>query len=103
MPSPEIVDRSQSITVIPGEAANFFCLGYSHGTLKYDWKKKNSKNLLSSSKTTECTQDNTMTYSISNTQPSAEGWYCCVATNEGGSVEECAWLEVDSELSDTVS
>ena len=59
MPCPEIVDISQSITVIPGKAANFFCLAYSHGTLKYDWKKKNSKNLLSSSKTTECTQDNT--------------------------------------------
>jgi len=39
-----------------------------------------------------------VTYSIDITQPSDEGWYCCVATNECGDVEECAWLEVDSKL-----
>jgi len=37
-------------------------------------------------------------YSINNTTPSDEGWYCCVVTNECGAVEECAWLEIDSEL-----
>ena len=35
------------------------------------------------------------TYFINSTQPLDEGWYCCVATNECGDVEECAWLEVD--------
>ena len=76
----------------------FDCLAYSFSTLKYNWKKKNSTTSLSSLQATECTQDDTVTYSIANTQPSAEGWYCCVATNEcGRNVEECAWLEVDSE------
>ena len=28
---------------------------------------------------------------ISNVQPSNEGWYCCLATNERGMVKECAW------------
>ena len=33
---------------------------------------------------------------VSNVQLSDEGWYCCVVTNDYGSVEECAWLEVNS-------
>ena len=83
---------------MPGEVAKFDCLAYSHSSLQYNWKKKNSTRLLSSSKALECTQDNAVTYFINETQPSDEGWYCCVATNECGDVEECAWLEVDSEL-----
>jgi len=43
-------------------------------------------------------EDSTSMCSISRIQPSHEGWYCCVASNECGSVQECAWLEVDSKL-----
>ena len=74
--------------------AKFDCLAYSHSSLQYNWKKKYSTSLLTSLK---ATQDDTVYYSIDNTQPSDEGWYCCVATNECGSVEKCAWLEMDSE------
>jgi len=100
VPCPEIIEAPLNITILPGEIAKFDCLAYSHSSLQYNWKKKNYRGSLSSSKTTKCTQDNTVTYSIDNTQPSDEGWYCCVATNECGNVEECAWLEVDSELSE---
>ena len=42
----------------------------------------------------------TSVYSLAvhNVQLSDEGWYCCVATNEGGSRTDCAWLEVNSKL-----
>ena len=97
VPCAEIIVAPLNITLIPGEIAKFDCLAYSLGSLKYNWKKKTSTGLLFSSKATECTQDNIVTFSIGNTQPSDEGWYCCVAANEcGRHVEECAWLEVDS-------
>ena len=98
VPCPEIIAAPLNITLIPGETAKFDCLAYSLGSLKYNWKKK-STSILPSSKATECTQDYTVTFSIGNTQPSDEGWYCCVANNEYGDVEECAWLEVDSKWS----
>ena len=97
VPCPEIIQAPLSITTLPRKIAKFECLAYSHTSLQYGWKKKNSTSLLSSSKTTECTQDNKVSFSIDTTQPSNEGWYCCVATNECGDMEECAWLEVDSE------
>ena len=95
VPCPEILKAPVGTTIVPGEVAKFDCLAYSHSTLQYTWKKKNSTSVLYTSK---AIQDNTVAYSINNTQPSDEGWYCCVATNECGDVEECAWLEMDSEL-----
>ena len=74
----------------------FKCLAYSHTTLLYKWKK--TKELLSSVKTI-FVQNEAVEYSINITQPSDEGWYCCVATNECGAVDECAWLEMDSKSS----
>ena len=74
----------------------FKCLAYSHTTLLYKWKK--TKELLSSAKAI-FVQNEAVEYSINITQPSDEGWYCCVATNECGAVDECAWLEMDSKSS----
>jgi len=81
--------------MIPGKMANFSCLAYSHGSLKYKWTERKPK--MASQPNT--IQSNELFYTINNTQPSDEGWYCCVATNECGDVEECAWLEIDSEYS----
>ena len=40
----------------------------------------------------------TLVYNLGlhNVTVSDEGWYCCTATNEGGTTTECAWLEVNS-------
>ena len=62
--------------------------------------KDGSKTLPSSSKV--LMEEATSRCSISKTQPSHEDWYCCVATNECGSVQECAWLEVDSKYKDHI-
>jgi len=93
VPCPEILQVPHNITTLPGQMVNFTCLAYSHTTLQYKWKR--TKELLSSSKTT-CAQNDAEEYSINITKPSDEGWYCCVATNECGDVDECAWLEMDS-------
>ena len=96
VPCPEIVNVPINTTVTPGDVANFRCLAYSHGSLNYKWRKHQSKELPSSVKV--LMEDSTSRCSISKVQPSLEGWYCCEVTNECGSVEECAWLEVDSKL-----
>jgi len=83
------------------------CLALSFGLLKYDWSKHNGT--LPRTAVKSCGHDilfnphdeeATAIYSLAvfNVQPSDEGWYCCVATNEGGSTMDCAWLEVDSKF-----
>ena len=96
VPCPEIVQAPLNVTVKPGDMANFSCLAFSHSTLKYEWKDNGHKKLASHSVVFK--QGDTMVYFINNTQPFFEGFYCCVAINECGSVQECAWLEVDSKL-----
>ena len=97
VPCPEILEAPVRARAIPGEVAKFDCLAYSFSSLQYSWRKRYSRSVLYDS---EAIQNHAVTYSINNTQPSDEGWYCCIANNECGSVEECAWLEVDSELSE---
>ena len=83
------------------------CLALSFGLIKYDWNKHDG--ILSQKALKSYAQNvlfnppgegTTDFYSLtmSNVQPSDEGWYCCVATNEGGSAMRCAWLEVNSKL-----
>ena len=93
--------------MLPGETANFYCLALSYSGLLYDWKRMNKAMLPSSA----IKKYNRWPFSsflgrittiyhleISNTEPSDEGWYCCIATNEGGNKTDCAWLEVNSKL-----
>ena len=83
------------------------CLALSFGLLKYDWNKRNGN--LSHTAVKSCTLNilfnppdeettDVCSLSITNAQPSDEGWYCCVATNEGGSTIDCAWLDIISKL-----
>ena len=83
------------------------CLALSFGLIKYDWSKHDG--ILPQTAVKSYTENflfnppgegTTDVYSLTtnNVQPSDEGWYCCVATNEGGSTMDCAWLEVNSKL-----
>jgi len=83
------------------------CLALSMGLLKYDWSKHNGilprtavKSYTHNVLFDPLVEEPTAIYSlvVHNVQPSDEGWYCCVATNEGGSTTDCAWLEVNSKL-----
>jgi len=94
VPYPEIIQAPLNVTVKPGDEANFTCLAFSHSMVKYEWKIDGNKNLPFNS--AAFMQGDTIIYFINNIQPSFEGFYCCVAINEAGSVQECAWLEVDS-------
>ena len=104
MPSPEIVRPPQSFNLRPGKSVSFECLAWSYSGLAYDWYKGNTSNITTRavisynrwSDDGSCIST-VYTLNISNVQPSDEGWYCCVATNDYGSVEECAYLEVNSE------
>jgi len=83
------------------------CLALSFGLLNYDWNKRDG--ILPQTAVKSCAhsilfnplaEETTTVFNLAvyNVQPSDKGWYCCVATNEGGSTVHCAWLEVDSKL-----
>ena len=104
---PEIIQLPESTTVLPQGTANFTCLASSQSGLIYDWKMWDRHNLprfasISYDKVQFSSLGGHFTtvshLVISNVQPSNEGWYCCLATNERGMVKECAWLEVNSKL-----
>ena len=104
VPHPEIVRPPHSVSLRPGKSAFFECLAWSYSGLVYDWYKRtnniSTNSVISYNRWSENGSCISTIYalSISNVQLSDEGLYCCVATNDYGSVEECAWLEVNSEL-----
>jgi len=103
VPHPEIVRPPRSVNLRLGKSAFFECLAWSYSGLVYDWYKRSANittnAVISYNRWSEDGCISTIyTLNISNVQLSNEGWYCCVATNNHGSVEECAWLEVNSEL-----
>ena len=91
--------------MLPHGVANFSCLATSQSGLIYDWKVLNKSSLpyFASSyydkwqfSAFEGHLTTVSHLAITSVQPSNEGWYCCLATNERGTVKECAWLEVNS-------
>ena len=106
-PRPEIIIPPENVTVFPNRTFTMNCLASSFGLLKYDWSKCDG--ILPQTAVQACvhnilfdplSEQATSVYNLAvyNVQPSDEGWYCCVATNEAGSKVECAWLEVNSKL-----
>ena len=104
---PEIIISPDNVTVLPSHSFTMKCLALSFGLIKYDWSKHDgilpqtavkyyTENVLFNPPGEGTTDVYTLT--INNVQPSDKGWYCCVATNEGGSTMDCALLEVNSKL-----
>ena len=104
---PEMIIPFTNITVFPKQDFNLNCLALSSGVvLKYDWIKHDGNLPLNATKSyivfptffNSLGGEDTLVYNLAvqNVQPSDEGWYCCVATNEAGSTTECSWLEVNS-------
>ena len=102
-----MITSPRNITVRPNRSFTMNCLALSFGLLKYDWNKQNG--ILP--QTAVKSSSHNVTFStlgeqvadvynlvMNNVQPSDEGWYCCVATNQVGSTTSCAWLEVNSKL-----
>ena len=107
VPRPEIIISPKNVTALPNHNFTMNCLALSFGLLKYDWKRRNgalpqaavkscTHNILFNPPDKESTDICSLT--VEHVQPSDEGWYCCVATNEDGSKRDCAWLEVNSKL-----
>jgi len=93
-----------NITVLPGQVVHYYCLASSFGLLAYDWKKYNGS-IVSPILNATMNYDHVNILggttavhklTIFNVSPSDEGEYCCIATNEFGSVMKCAWLNVYS-------
>ena len=104
---PEIIISPENVTVLPSHSFTMKCLALSFGLIKYDWSKHDgilpqtavkyyTENVLFNPPGEGTTDVYSLT--MNDVQPSDEGWYCCVATNEGGSTMDCAWLEVNTKL-----
>ena len=99
----------KNVTILPNQCFIMNCLALSFGFLKDDcWTKHNgilpqtavkscTHNILSNP-LSEKTIKSIYNLAMYNVQPSDEGRYCCVATNDAGSTVDCAWLEIDSKL-----
>ena len=74
------------------------CKAFSFGTIEYSWERENDT-LPTKSSTDICST----TLSIPNATQFDEGNYCCVATNECGSVKQCALLSIIGMLETCVS
>ena len=108
VPQPEIIIPPENITVLPNHSFNLTCLAVNLGLLlKYDWNKHDGNLSQTAVKSyvhyvvfSQLGKETTAVYNLAvyNVQPSDEGWYCCVATNEAGNTTDCAWLEVNSKL-----
>ena len=107
VPKPEIIISPENVTVLPNHSFTMNCLASSFGLLEYNWSKRDGA--LPTTAKESCIHNDlfdplnsktTYMYSLSvdNVQPSDEGWYCCIATNEANSTVDCAWLEVNSKL-----
>ena len=102
VPCPEIIESPINNTVFLGQTANYYCLALSFGLLSYEWKKSNNDSLHPNAVQTYIHKDIlggvtiVPSLKIPTVQQSDEGEYCCVATNECGSVTKCAWLTVIS-------
>ena len=107
VPRPEIIISPKNVTALPNDSFTMTCLASSFGLLKYDWSKRNG--VLSQAAVKSCTHNilfnppgyettDVSSLTVQHVQPSDEGYYCCVATNEGGSISNCSWLEVNSKL-----
>jgi len=71
------------------EDTKFVCKAFSFGTIKYSWERINSS-IPAKASTDTCSS----TLSIPNATQFDEGHYCCVATNECGTVKQCAILSI---------
>ena len=106
-PKPEMIVSPENVTILPNHSFTMNCLALSFGLLKYDWSKRDG--ILPQTAVQSCSHNilfnplidqttNVYNLAVYNIQPSDEGWYCCIATNEAGSTVDCAWLEVNSKL-----
>ena len=91
VPCPEISLSPIKSSIIAEEDTTFSCQAFSFGTIEYKWEKENST-ISAKGITDTCSSTSTLT--IPNGAQSDEGNYCCIATNECGSVKECATLSV---------
>ena len=95
----------KNVTIFPNQDFHLNCLASSSGVLTYDWTKRDGnlpptavKSYVHTMFFNSIHRETTVGYhiKIQTTQPSDEGWYCCVAANEAGTTTECAWLEINS-------
>ena len=89
VPCPEIFLSPLNNTIIVEKDAKFVCKAFSFGTIKYSWERMNSS-IPAKASIDICSS----ILSIPNATQFDEGHYCCMATNECGTVKQCAILSI---------
>jgi len=89
VPCPETSLSPIHSIILAEESVTFTCRAFSFGSINYKWERDN-KEIPSKAITDICST----TLTISNSTQFDEGLYCCLATNDCGTVKECAMLSV---------
>ena len=89
VPCPEIsLSPSRSI-ILAEQSATFTCQAFSFGSIVYIWERDGNQ---IPSKAVIDVSSSTLT--VPNGSQYDEGLYCCLATNDCGTVKECTMLSV---------
>ena len=89
VPCPEIsLSPSRSI-ILAEETVIFTCQAFSFGSIQYMWERDNYQ-IPDKADIDVCST----TLTVPNGTQFDEGLYCCLATNDCGTVKECAMLSV---------
>ncbi|XP_065894569.1 hemicentin-1-like [Dysidea avara] len=89
IPCPEISLSSSHSIILAEESVTFTCQAFSFGSIHYQWER-DSNQIPNKAVTDVCST----TLTVPNGSQFDEGLYCCLATNDCGTVKECAMLSV---------
>ena len=89
VPCPEISLSPSSSIIFADESVTFTCQAFSFGSIDYQWERDNNQ-IPSKAIIDVCSAALT----IPSGSQSDEGLFCCSATNDCGTVKECAMLSV---------
>jgi len=89
VPCPEVsLSPSRSI-ILAKQSATFTCQAFSFGSIEYMWERDNNQ-IPNKAVIDVCST----TLTVTNGTQFDEGLYCCLVTNDCGTVKECAVLSV---------
>ena len=86
---PEISLSPSCCSILAEQSATFTCQAFSFGSIDYMWERDDNQ-MPSKAVIDVCSS----TLTVPNGSQYDEGLYCCLVTNDFGTVKECAMLSV---------
>jgi len=89
VPCPEISLSPSHSVILAQQSTTFTCRAFTFGSIDYMWERDNNQ-IPTKAIIDVCSA----TLTVPNGTQFDEGLYCCLATNDCGTVKECAVLSV---------